>query len=55
MPVEIRELVIKATVSNEGSGNHPSSSGNSNTDANEELIKTIVEKVMELIREKNGR
>ena len=54
MPVEVRELVIKATVASEG-GNASSSPSNSNSNANEELIKTCVEKVLEIIKEKDAR
>lgn len=54
MPVEIRELVIKATVSHEGnaSGKAPAASGANNT---QEIIKVCVEKVLEIIKDRHGR
>jgi hypothetical protein len=57
MPIEIRELVIKATVADEGS---TPSSGSSAATTNqgspgEEMINTCVEKVLEILKEKNGR
>lgn len=59
MPIEVRELVIKATVVQEGAGAGaaPSGEGSGNNDAspNEELIKTCVDKVLEIIKDKNGR
>lgn len=58
MPVEVRELVIKATVVQEGSGgasDMPSSGGNNNVSANEEIINTCVEKILEILKEKNVR
>lgn len=54
MPVEIRELVIKATVAQDGN-NGSSSSSLTGADANRELINVIVEKVVEIIKEKNAR
>ncbi len=57
MSLEIRELVIKATVVPEGSANKIPSiiSGSSNSSPNEELINTCVEKVLQIIKEQNGR
>jgi len=60
MPIEVRELIIKATVVQEGggeAGGGQSGAGSGNNDAspNEELIKTCVDKVLEIIKEKNGR
>jgi hypothetical protein len=58
MPIEIRELVIKATIVPEGSGSQaPSSSnsGNNNVSPNEEMINTCVEKILEILKQKNGR
>ncbi len=57
MPVEIRELVIKATVeqnSGAASGAAGSSTG-SNSTPGEDMIKTCVEKVLEILKEKNER
>jgi Family of unknown function (DUF5908) len=57
MPVEIRELIIKATV-DPGSGSAAGSGGTgagSNSSPNEELIKTCVDKVLEILKGKNER
>jgi hypothetical protein len=59
MPIEVRELIIKANVVQEGgeAGTGQSGAGTGNNDAspNEELIKTCVDKVLEIIKERNGR
>jgi hypothetical protein len=58
MPIEIRELVIKATIVPEGTGSQAasaSSSGNNNVSPNEEMINTCVEKVLDILKQKNGR
>jgi hypothetical protein len=58
MPIEIRELVFKATIVPEGTANQTSAavaSINHNVNANEEIINTCVEKVLEIIKDKNGR
>jgi len=59
MPIEIRELIIKATVVQEGGGAGATAtgagSGNNDASPNEELIKNCVEKVLEIIKDKNGR
>lgn len=57
MPIEIRELVIKATVVQEGSGGAalPSSNTNNNVSPNEEIITACVEKIMEILKEKDAR
>ncbi len=59
MPIEIRELIIKATVVQEGGGagaaETGAGSGNNDASPNEELIKNCVEKVLEIIKDKNGR
>jgi len=60
--LEIRELIIRATVVPEGATNagnstaaSPDSSGNNNISPNEEMINTCVEKILEIIKDKNGR
>jgi hypothetical protein len=56
MPIEIRELVIKATVTQEAGnerGGTPSSSNNGSP--GEDIIKICVEKVLEILKEKNER
>ncbi len=59
MPIEIRELVIKATVDPSGSGGAdaaPSGNGSSgNASPGEDLIKACVEQVMAIIKEKHER
>ncbi len=59
MSLEIRELIIKAVVVPEGGAGGAatagSSSGNNDSSPNEELIKTCVEKILDIIKEKNDR
>lgn len=58
MPIEIRELVIKATVGqNEEQSTAAVSGGgaSNNVGATEEIINTCVEKIIELLKEKNER
>jgi len=59
MPVEIRELVIKATITQDkaGGGAQPTAGTNSGNVAasNEQLINTCVEKVLEILRKRNQR
>ncbi len=58
MPIEIRELVIKANVVQDGKSgvsDAASSGTNNNVSSNEELINTCVEKVLEIIKDKHGR
>lgn len=59
MPVEVRELVIKAIVEQEGGG--VAAGGNSTTppdnavSSQEETIKLCVEKVLEILEERDER
>jgi len=59
MPIEIRELVIKATVDGAqgpGSGtNAPGKGTSSNASPGEDLIKECVDKVLAILKEKNER
>lgn len=58
MAIEIRELVIKATIVPEGTAGKASSQSNGsggNASPNEELVNTCVEKILEIIKDKNGR
>ncbi len=59
MPIEIRELVIKATVTQAGDSAGgtagTASSGNNNVSASEEIINTCVEKVIGILKEKYER
>jgi hypothetical protein len=59
MPVEIRELVVKATITQDNAAGGPQASaatpsGNAAA-SNEQIINTCVEKVMEILRTKNQR
>ncbi len=56
MPIEIRELVIRATVTEENAGRGlGQSQGETGSSPNQELINLCVEKVIEILKEKNGR
>jgi hypothetical protein len=56
MPIEIRELTIKATLGEDtkNTGNNPQgdNAGAANQDA---IVKACVERVLEIIRQKNER
>ena len=55
MPIEVRELILKATVT-ESNGNESAPEPNNNSISNqEELIKTCVEKVLSIIKERHER
>lgn len=55
MPIEIRELVIKATVtSSDGNGQNGGNNGNS-VDVKESDVNLIVEKVLAILKEKAER
>ena len=57
MPIEIRELVIKATVnpdSTTATSGTPAASNNAVSPA-EEMINTCVEKVLEILKDKYER
>ena len=57
MPIEIRELIIKATVSSLGGqqGGMENASGNNGVSSGEEMINACVEKIIEILKEKNER
>jgi hypothetical protein len=59
MPIEIRELVIRATVTQEADSAKgmagDAASGNNNVSASEEIINTCIEKVMGILKEKYER
>ena len=58
MPIEVRELIIKATVTQEGHGGAAvtsSSNTNNNVSGTEEIITICVEKVLEILKEKDAR
>ena len=57
MPIEVRELVIKAAVTQEGgsqTGDSPGK-GNNALSSEEEIIRTCVERILEIIKEKTER
>jgi len=57
MPIEIRELVIKATVTQgagAGSATHATGNNNAVTPA-EELINTCAERMLEILKDKMER
>ena len=57
MPIEIRELVIKATVDqgkSPGAGNSSAAGGSSNA-AGEDMIRECVDKVLAILKEQNER
>jgi len=57
MPVEVRELVIKATVGQEPTTGVSQSTPGANNEMtpSQEIIQTCVEKVLEIIKEKMER
>ncbi len=57
MPIEIRELVIKATLvqDNKSGPQQSANTQTSNAPGNEQLINTCVEKVLEILKSKNQR
>ncbi len=57
MPVIIRELVIRTTVSDQpaGKGRSASSSGGDKANDREMLVKEIVEQVLEIIEKQKER
>ena len=52
MPIEIRELVIKAMVVQDVNSNSGQDNG---VPPAEELVKMCIEKVLEILKEKNER
>lgn len=55
MPIEIRELVIRAEVSEPAQRQETPAAGNDLTDMKQEIISECVEKVMEIIQRKSER
>lgn len=58
MPVEVRELIIKATIAQEdasGSSSTAASSAINGDSPSEAIIKLCVEKVLEILKEKDER
>ncbi len=59
MPIEIRELIIKATVDqSQGAGGGPAATGKSSSagsGGHEDMIRECVDKVLAILNEKNER
>lgn len=57
MALEVRELVIKATIVQEGGGGSPSSSGDSSNSGSgtEQIVNVCVEKILEILRDNHER
>lgn len=57
MPIEIRELIIKATIVQDGNPATRSSNSvqNNGVSASEEVIKVCIEKVLEILKERDER
>jgi hypothetical protein len=58
MPVEIRELVFKATVTQDGNplqSAQSAASSNNSVSHSEEIVNLCIEKILEILKEKNGR
>jgi len=56
MPVEIRELVIRATVTEDGkSGSAAPATGSGDATSPEQIVKLCVDRILEILKEKNGR
>jgi hypothetical protein len=58
MPIEVRELVIKATVQQEvapASAPASASPSNNSTSPSEEIITICVEKALEILKDKHER
>ncbi len=55
MPIEIRELVIKTTVGSETPGNSSGASNAGTPALREQDIALIVEKILQILREKSER
>ncbi|MBS1596988.1 MAG: hypothetical protein JST75_02100 [Bacteroidetes bacterium] len=58
MSIEVRELVIKATIVPENSNSAGSAGGdaaNNNVSPSEAMINACVEKILEIIKDKHGR
>lgn len=55
MPVEVRELIIKATINQEPASASAATAHQADGQGQEEIIKICVEKVLEIIKDKHGR
>jgi hypothetical protein len=60
MPIEIRELVIKATVTDDsgaagGGTGHAGGGDNNSVSSGEEMIKDTLDKILDTIKDRNER
>lgn len=57
MPLEVRELIIKATVTQDGSGAAAAAptGGNNGNSTSEEQLKQTLEKILDTLKDKNER
>lgn len=56
MPVEIRELVIRATVTEDGkTGGATPVAGSGDSTSSEQIVKICVTRILEILKEINGR
>lgn len=55
MPIEIRELVIKATIGNDSQNGVGTVDSAESNDVKEAFVNLIVEKVLEILKEKSER
>ncbi len=58
MPIEIRELVIKATINQDDAGatkTSPNTQSGNLSATTEQIVQTCVEKVLEILKTKNQR
>ncbi len=56
MPIEIRELIIKASIDNQESSDDIAATSTGDTDTNQEhLVSICVEKVLEILKDKQER
>jgi hypothetical protein len=55
MGIEVREIVIRASVGKEDNASAPAAKAQGSEGPAEQIIRMCVEKVLEIIKEKNGR
>lgn len=57
MPIEIRELIIKATIVQDGNpgGGNSNAVANNGVSPSEEVIKVCIEKVLEILKDRDER
>ncbi|HTE22906.1 DUF5908 family protein [Flavitalea sp.] len=57
MPIEIRELIIKATVVQDDAagGATPAGAENNSVSPNEEIVNICIQRIMEILKDKNER